>query len=136
MTEAPPTHSASASTAELVSQLSNEVSTLIRDELRLAQAEMTQKTKRAGIGVGLFGGSGLVALYGIGALVTAAILGLAVALDPWLAALIVGVALLAIAGVLALTAKSKVSSAGPPVPEQAISGLKADVKTVKESASR
>jgi hypothetical protein len=116
--------------------LSSEVSTLIRDELRLAQAEMTQKTKRAGIGAGLFGGAGLVALYGIGALVTAAILGLAVALDPWLAALIVGVALLAIAGLLTLIGKRNVSAAGPPVPEQAIAEVKADVQTVKESASR
>jgi uncharacterized membrane protein YqjE len=136
MAETSPTHSASASTGELVTQLSSDVSTLIRDELRLAQAEMTQKTKRAGIGAGLFGGAGLVALYGIGALVTAAILGLAVALDPWLAALIVGVALLAIAGLLALIGKRNVSAAGPPVPEQAIAELKADVQTVKESASR
>ena len=136
MTEATPTRTEKASTGELVSQLSDEVSTLIRDELRLAQAEMTQKTKKAGMGAGLFGGAGLVALYGIGALVTAAILGLAVVLDPWLAALIVGVALLAIAGLLALSGKRNVSAAGPPVPEQAISGLKADVETVKESASR
>jgi uncharacterized membrane protein YqjE len=136
MAETSPTHSASASTGELVTQLSSDVSTLIRDELRLAQAEMTQKTKRAGIGAGLLGGAGLVALYGIGALVTAAILGLAVALDPWLAALIVGVALLAIAGLLALIGKRNVSAAGPPVPEQAIAELKADVQTVKESASR
>jgi hypothetical protein len=136
MAEATPRHPDSASTGELVSRLSDEVSTLIRDELRLAQAEMTQKTKRAGVGAGLFGGSGLVAVYGIGALVTAAILGLAVAVDPWLAALIVGVVLLAIAGVLALVAKRNVSAATPPVPEQAISELKADVKTVKESASR
>jgi predicted lipid-binding transport protein (Tim44 family) len=136
MTEATPTRTEKASTGELVSQLSDEVSTLIRDELRLAQAEMTQKTKKAGMGAGLLGGAGLVALYGIGALVTAAILGLAVVLDPWLAALIVGVALLAIAGLLALRGKRNVSAAGPPVPEQAIAGLKADVETVKESASR
>jgi tetrahydromethanopterin S-methyltransferase subunit C len=97
---------------------------------------MTQKTKKAGMGAGLFGGAGLVGLYGIGALVTAAILGLAVLLDPWLAALIVGVALLAIAGLLALRGKRNVSAAAPPVPEQAITELKADVQTVRESASR
>jgi hypothetical protein len=137
MAEATPTRRPdAASTGELVSRLSDEVSTLIRDELRLARAEMTEKTRKAGIGAGLFGGSGLVALYGIGALVTAAILGLAVAVDPWLAALIVGVALLAVAGLLALIAKRNVSAAVPPVPEQAISGLKANVETVKESASR
>jgi hypothetical protein len=80
MTEPTSTHSGSASTGELVSQLSSEVSTLIRDELQLAQAEMTQKTKKAGMGAGLFGGAGLVGLYGIGALVTAAILAL---LSSW-----------------------------------------------------
>jgi tetrahydromethanopterin S-methyltransferase subunit C len=136
MTEPTSTRSGSASTGELVSQLSSEVSTLIRDELQLAQAEMTQKTKKAGVGAGLFGGAGLVGLYGIGALVTAAILGLAVVMDPWLAALIVGVALLAIAGLVALRGKRNVSAAAPPVPEQAITELKADVQTVKESASR
>jgi hypothetical protein len=80
MTEPTSTHSGPASTGELVLQLSSEVSTLIRDELQLAQAEMTQKTKKAGMGAGLFGGAGLVGLYGIGALVTAAILAL---LSSW-----------------------------------------------------
>jgi hypothetical protein len=129
MAEATPSRPVSASTGELVSQLSDEVSTLIRDELRLAQAEITEKTKTAGIGAGLFGGTGLVALYGIAALVTAAILGLAVAVAPWFAAAIVGVVLLAIAGLMALSAKRNVSAAAPPVPEQAINELKANVQT-------
>src|SRR4030095_11612465 len=111
MAEATPRHPDSASTGELVSRLSDEVSTLIRDELRLAQAEMTQKTKRAGIGAGLFGGAGRVALYGSAGLVTASSLVLSVSLYPWLAALIVGVALLAIAGLLALIGKRNVSAA-------------------------
>jgi uncharacterized membrane protein YqjE len=130
----PPADSASA--GELVSRLSNQVSTLIRDELRLAQAELAEKGKKAGIGIGMFGGAGLVALYGVGALIAAAILGLAVVLDAWLAALIVGIVLLAIAGVLALTGKKEVSAAVPPAPQEAISGIKADVQTIKESAKR
>lgn len=130
----PPAEDTSA--GELVSRLSNQVSTLIRDELRLAQAELAEKGKKAGIGVGMFGGAGLIALYGIGALITAAILGLAVVLDAWLAALIVGVVLLAIAGVLALTGKKEVSAATPPTPQEAISGIKADVQTIKESTKR
>ena len=126
----------SASAGELVSRLSNQVSTLIRDELRLAQAELAEKGKKAGIGLGMFGGAGLVALYGVGALIAAAICGLAVPLNPWLAALIVGVVLLAIAGVLALTGKKEVAQATPPAPQEAISGIKEDVRTIKENAKR
>jgi MFS family permease len=126
----------SASTGELVSRLSTQMSTLIRDEMRLAQAEVKEKGKKAGIGVGLFGGAGLIALFGVGALVAAAILGLATAVAAWLAAIIVGVVLLLIAGVLALTGKKEVSAATPPLPQEAIAGLKADVGTVKESAKR
>ena len=84
------------STGELVKAMSEQVSTLVRDELRLAQLEMIQKGKQAGIGVGMFGGSGLVALYGVGALIACAILGISRVLAPWLSALIVGVALLAV----------------------------------------
>ncbi len=104
--------------------------------MRLAQAEVKEKTKKAGIGVGLFGGAGIVALFGVGALVAAAIIGLATAVAAWLAALIVGVALLAIAGLLALTGKKEVSAATPPLPQEAISGLKSDVGTLKEHVKR
>src|SRR5918912_1076453 len=79
------------SIGELVQQLSSQTATLVRKEIRLAQLELQEKGKHAGIGAGMFGGSGLVALYGLGALVAAAILGLATAVDGWLAALIVSV---------------------------------------------
>lgn len=121
-----------ASTGELVSRLGEQVSTLIRSELRLAQAELQEKGKRAGIGVGLFGGAGLVALLGAGALVACAILALALVVDAWLAALIVGVVLLAVAGILALVGRSQVQRAGPPLPTEAVEGLKQDIQTVKE----
>jgi uncharacterized membrane protein YqjE len=124
------------STADLVKQVTELVPRLVREEIVLAQRELQEKGKRAGIGVGLFGGGGLVALYGGGAVVTAVILGLAEAMPAWLAALIVGVVLFAVAGVLALVAKRQVASATPPVPEQALRGLKQDVQTVKESAKR
>ena len=124
------------STADLVTQLTELVPRLVREEIGLAQRELQEKGKRAGIGVGLFGGGGVVGLYGGGAVVAAAVLGLAAAVPAWLAALIVGVALLAVAAVLALVAKRQVASAGPPVPEQALRGVKQDVKTVKESAKR
>ena len=122
--------------AELVSQLTELVPRLVREEITLAQRELQEKGKRAGIGAGLFGGGGVVALYGGGALVAGAVLGLAEAVPAWLAAVIVGVVLLVVAGVLALMGKRQVSAAGPPVPEQALRGVKHDVETVKESAKR
>ena len=121
---------------ELVQQLSNQTATLVRKEIRLAQLELQEKGKHAGIGVGMFGGSGLVALYGLGALIAAAILGLATAVDGWIAALIVSVVLFAIAGVLALTGKKQVEQATPPQPEQAIDSVQTDIDEVKQRASR
>jgi hypothetical protein len=125
-----------ASAGELVKHLSEQVSVLIRDELKLAEYEMTRKAKRIGRGAGMFGGSGLVALYGIGCLLAAAILGLAGVLPAWAAALIVGGALLATAGLAALMGKSQVSKAVPPVPEQTVQSVKADVEEIKERAHR
>jgi uncharacterized membrane protein YqjE len=125
-----------ASAGELVKQLTEQVSRLIRDELKLAEYEMTRKAKRMGRGAGMFGGSGLVALYGIGCLLAAAIIGLASVLPAWAAALIVGGALLVIAGVAALLGKSQVSKAVPPMPEQTVQSVKADVEEIKERAHR
>jgi len=125
-----------ASAGDLVKQLTEQVSRLIRDELKLAEYEMTRKAKRMGRGAGMFGGSGLVALYGIGCLLAAAIIGLASVLPAWAAALIVGGALLVIAGVAALMGKSQVSKAVPPVPEQTVQSVKADVEEIKERAHR
>lgn len=118
------------STGDLVSQLTEQTSRLIRDELRLAQLELTAKGKRAGAGAGLFGGAGLFALYGLGCVIAAAILGLAGPVPDWLAALIVGVVLFAIAGVAALIGKREVSAAAPPIPQEAVAGLKADAQTL------
>ena len=124
------------STGELISQLSTQLSTLVRDELRLAQLEVTGKAKKAGLGAELFGAAGIFAWFGVGALVAAAILGLATALDAWLAAIIVGVALFVIAGAAALVGKKEVSQGTPPLPAEAIDGVKTDVRTVKEAAHR
>lgn len=125
-----------ASAGELVRQLSEQVSRLIRDELKLAEYEMTSKARRIGRGAGMFGGSGLVALYGLGCLLAAAIIDLAGVLPAWAAALIVGGALLLIAGLAALVGKSQVSKATPPVPEQTVQSVKADVEEIKERAHR
>ena len=124
------------SVSELVQRASNQAAELVRDEVKLAQLEVQGKIKHAGVGAGLFGGGGLVALYGIGALVAALTLLLATALEPWLAALIVSVALFAVAGVLALTGKKEVERGTPPAPEQAIDSVKTDVDEIKRRASR
>lgn len=120
-----------ASVSELIQQLSEQASRLARQEVELAKAEMTSKGKRLGIGAGAFGGAGLMALFGLGALTATVILLLATAVTAWLAALIVTAVYLAIAGVLALVGKSKVESATPPVPERAVASVKQDVKQTK-----
>ncbi len=119
---------------ELVQRLSQQTSTLIRQEMRLAQAELTAKGKHAGRGAGMFGSAGLVALYGVGALVAAAIVGIGTLLQPWIAAVIVGAVLLAVAGILALAGKKQVDQATPAKPEQTIESVQLDVDTVKASA--
>jgi uncharacterized membrane protein YqjE len=124
------------STGELVKQLTEQVATLVRDELKLAQVEMTRKGKQAGLGAGLLGGGGLIALYGVGCLIACAIIGLSHVVQPWLAALIVGVALLAIAGVAALFGKGRIRQAMPPVPTEAAGSVKTDVEEIKERARR
>jgi uncharacterized membrane protein YqjE len=128
--------SAEPPVSELMQNLSDQTVTLIRQELRLAQVELQEKGKRAGIGVGLFGGAGLIATYGVGFVLVAAALLLATALEPWLAVLIVGVALLGIAGVVALTGKKQVDQATPPLPQGAIQTTKQDIDEVKERAKR
>ena len=121
---------------DLVRQLTEQSSTLIRQELRLATAELQEKGKHAGIGAGMFGGAGLVALYGVGALFAAAIVGIGTLIEPWLAALIVGVVLLVVAGVVALLGKKQVEQATPAKPEQAMDSVQQDIDTVKERARR
>jgi Flp pilus assembly protein TadB len=120
-------------TAELVKTASEQISRLVRDELRLAQAELAQKGKHVGIGIGMFGAGGLIALYGVAALLTAVVLLLAYVMAPWLAATIVGVVLLMIAGILALVGRKQVQRATPVVPEDVMRNVKADVATVTDA---
>jgi uncharacterized membrane protein YqjE len=124
------------SAGELVKQLSEQVSRLVRDELKLASVEMTGKAKTAAKGAGLFGGGGVLALYGGGCLVACAVIALAGVLRPWLAALIVGVALIVCAAIAALAGRGEVKKATPPIPSQAADSVKADVEQIKESAHR
>jgi len=122
--------------SELIKELSQQTSTLVRQELELARLELSQKGKAAGIGAGMFGGAGVFGVWALGALTAAVILLLATAMKPWLAALIVTAALGLVAGVLALVGRTKLRSAGPPLPEQTTTSLKKDVQVTKSAASR
>jgi uncharacterized membrane protein YqjE len=120
--------------AELLKQLSEQTATLVRQELELAKVELTEKGKKAGLGAGMFGGAGVLGLYAVGALTACLILALSTFLEGWLAALIVAVAFAALAGVLALTGKSKVGEAVPPVPAQTLDSVKEDIAWTKQRA--
>ena len=115
----------------LVNQLAQQIPELIRSEMRLAQAEVAQKGKRAGVGIGMFSIAGLLAFFAVASLVTTAILGLTYVVDPWLAALIVALLLLVAAVLVGVVGRNKVAEAGPAVPERAMQGIKDDIATVK-----
>jgi uncharacterized membrane protein YqjE len=140
----PPGHAGRAGRAEraepsvtdLVMRASHQVVELIRQELRLAVAEMKDKGRHAGVGAGLFGGAALVAMFGAGAVLFGVIAALALVLPVWAAALIVGVALLIVAGLMALIGRRQVGKAVPPVPDQALDSAKQDISEVTERAHR
>lgn len=116
---------------DLVRDLSDQTTALVRQEVELAKAELTVKARTAGIGAGMFGGAGALGFYALGALTATLILALATAVDAWLAALIVTVAYGAIAGLLALRGKARVQRATPPLPEQAVESAKEDIRYTK-----
>jgi hypothetical protein len=125
-----------SSTGELVQQAVEQISRLVRDELKLAQVELTRKSTRLAKGLGIIGGSSVIAIYGVGCLLIAAIAGLATVLAAWLSALIVGAALFTCAGITALIGKSQIGLATPLVPEQTVESVKADAETISERAWR
>ena len=122
------------SLGELFGKLSTETSTLIRQEMALARAELVEKGREAGKGAGLFGGAGVVGLLSAGALTACIILLLDLAMASWLAALIVAVVLAAVAAVLALQGRDRVQRATPPVPEQTVDTVKEDLEWAKTQA--
>jgi uncharacterized membrane protein YqjE len=118
-------------TADLLRELSEQTTTLVRKEIELAKVELAEKGKRAGAGAGMFAGAALLGAFAFGAVTACLILALATAIAPWLAALVVGVVYAAIAGVLALTGRKQVRQATPPVPEQAVDSTKEDLEWLK-----
>jgi uncharacterized membrane protein YqjE len=121
-------------TAELLRDLSDQTTALVRKEIELAKVELSEKGKRAGQGAGMFGAAGLLGVFALGALTACAILALATAVAAWLAALIVAAVYAVVAGVLALSGRKQVKRATPPVPEEAVETTKEDVQWVKQRA--
>ncbi len=130
------TDPAERSLGDLVKFVTEDLSHLVRSEIKLAQVEVTEKAKGVGAGIGAFGAAGVLALFGLGLLLTTAVLALSLVLAPWLAALIVAVVVFAVAGVAALVGKKKVTEAAPPVPTRAVESVKEDVQEIKESIKR
>ena len=126
--------SADLSTGQLMSQLSEQTSTLVRSELQLAQVELKNSAKHAGLGVGLFSVAGVLAWFGLGALIATAIIALDLVLPLWAAALIVTLLLFVAAGIAALVGKKQVQQITP-TPERTVENVKLDVQEVKESRS-
>jgi hypothetical protein len=120
--------------AELLRDLSEQTTTLVRQELELAKAELAHKGKQAGVGGGLVGGAGVVGLLALGALTACMIAALSTAMATWLAALIVAVVYAAVAGALALVGKTRLNQATPAAPEQTIETMKEDVQWAKTRA--
>lgn len=120
--------------AELLRDLSDQTSTLVRKEIELAKVELTSKGRRAGAGAGMFGGAGALGFYALGAFTAGLIILLGTAIEPWLAALVVALAYALVAGVLALTGKKQVQRAAPPLPEQATESVKEDLEWTKARA--
>ncbi|MFI6814916.1 phage holin family protein [Nonomuraea sp. NPDC050328] len=126
----------SKSTSELIGELSEHLTTLVRQELTLARLELARKGRRAGFGAGLLGAAGMTAFLGGATLVATVVLLLALVLPAWAAAAIVAAVLLAVAAVLGLAGRAQVAKATPPVPEETIASVKADLDEVKGRARR
>ncbi|HEV7678913.1 MAG TPA: phage holin family protein [Candidatus Dormibacteraeota bacterium] len=120
--------------AELLRELADETSALVRQELALAKAELAEKGKQVGIGVGMFGGAGVVALAALGAFTAFLIAVLALALPVWGAALVVTAVYGVVAGILAMTGRNRLKRGTPPVPEETVETVKEDVAWAKTRA--
>ncbi|GAA5188074.1 hypothetical protein GCM10023322_37850 [Rugosimonospora acidiphila] len=126
----------SLSTGELIRRLSEQLSTLVRDELALARVEIMDKAGHAGKGAGLFGGAGVISLYGVFGILTGCVLLLAQVMPAWAAAMVIGALLLAIGGLMAITGRAQVKQATPPLPEAAVDGVHRDLGAVAAAVER
>ncbi|MEV4313587.1 phage holin family protein [Actinocrispum sp. NPDC049592] len=124
------------SVGQLVGDLADELKRLVRDEIKLAVLEMRTKGKKMGIGAGALGVAGVLGLLGGGTLVAAAVLAIALVMPAWLAALLVGGALVILAGLTGLVGKSQITKAVPPVPEEAVAGVREDIQAIQRGVRK
>jgi len=134
--QARPDTAAAPKVGELVERATRQMSELVRQEMQLARAEMTEKGKRAGIGGGMFGGAALIAVLALQALVAAAIAAVTLELPLWASCLIIAGGLGALAGLLALLGRKQFGRAVPPMPQEAMDGVRTDIEEIKERAHR
>jgi uncharacterized membrane protein YqjE len=127
-----PEHLRERGTGELVKDLSSQISTLVHKEVELAKVEMAEKGKKAGIGVGMFGGAGVGGLLTLGSLTALLILLFSIAIPAWAGALIVTAIWVAVTAVLALMGRQKMAEVGKPVPEKTVESVKEDVRWLKD----
>ncbi|MFI6868506.1 phage holin family protein [Nocardia sp. NPDC050406] len=132
--QAPPERSRSV--AELITETTEQTRRLVRDEIRLAALEMQSKRKRFTVGAGLAGAGSLLAFYGGAILAATLVIALALTLWWWVSGLIVGLALVAIGGILTLAGKKNVEKAIPPLPQEAASGVQHDIAAIKDGSTR
>jgi uncharacterized membrane protein YqjE len=121
-------------TSELMRELTDQTTSLVRKEIELVKVELAEKGKKAGVGAGMFGAAALFGAGAFAAVTACMVWALSTAVVGWLAALIVGVVYAAIGGVLALRGKKQVQQATPPVPERAVDSTKEDLEWLKTSA--
>jgi lipopolysaccharide export LptBFGC system permease protein LptF len=131
-TDPDPQPNGSKSTAELLRDLSTQLTTLVHEEIALAKAELSVKGKRLGEGAGLFGVAALLGVLAFGALIGSAVAALSLVVAAWLAALLVAVGLIGLAGALALAGKANLSKGAPPLPEEAVASAKEDIAWIKD----
>ncbi len=123
------------SLGQLVSDLSEQTSRLVRAEIALAKTEMTERAKVLGAGSGMLVAAGVLALYLLAAILTTLIIVLDLWMPLWLAALIVTLLLLAVVAILALLGVKALKKASPPSPQAAIASVRDDVEALKPSGS-
>jgi uncharacterized membrane protein YqjE len=123
-------------TGQLLSRLTEQLSTLVRDEAALAVVEVKTKAKAAGVGVGVLAGAGLFGFLGLCALVACAVIALALVWPAWLAALAVGAALVLLAGALGTFALAKLRKGVPPVPQETVANVKDDAEIIRRAVTQ
>ena len=134
MTTTEETHRDRRSIRELVDQLSEDVRGLVRAEVSVIRAELEEKARRLAVGAGLIAVAGVLGLAALGALVATAIIALANVLATWLAALIVTIVLLLLAGIAVLVGVKILRRGVPPAPTESVDSIKEDVSWVKARA--